>query len=48
MRVDPVALDRALTLPLQAKFEEELDCPGEVGNHDADVIHPLNGHVRGR
>jgi hypothetical protein len=37
-----------LALQLESELDEELDRGREVVNHDADVIHPLDGHVLDR
>lgn len=36
--------DRPLALQREAKVDEERGRGGEVGNHDADVIHALDRH----
>jgi hypothetical protein len=44
--VHPAALDLPLALQLESEFDENLGCGREVVNHDADVVHPLDRHVR--
>jgi hypothetical protein len=43
--VHRAALDRPLALQLESKFDEELGCGREVINHDAHMVHPLDGHA---
>ena len=44
--VHRVALDLCLTLRFESELGEELNRGCEVVNHDADVVHPLDGHGR--
>src|SRR5690606_25572114 len=42
--ISPVALDGHASFQIKAKFGKELNRGVEVLHHDADIIHPLNGH----
>ena len=43
--VHPAAFDGRLAPQLESELDEELQRGREVFNHDADVIHLLDGHV---
>lgn len=46
--VDPTPLDGHLGLQLHTEFDAERSGSLEVGDDDADVVHPLNRHFSTR
>jgi hypothetical protein len=44
-RFHPATFDGPLALQHESELDEELGRGCEVGDHDADVVHPLDSHV---
>jgi hypothetical protein len=43
--IHPCTFDRPLALQLEAELDEERDRAREVVDHDAHVLHALDGHA---
>ena len=44
-RAEKTTKGQPLSLRLESKFDKEIGCGHEVGNHDADVLRPPDRHV---